>query len=99
MPKKVNLRNTIVTSNSLNTRPGAVAAVVAADADFVVGFKFNQSLLEEDVITAFEYVDKGGFRHDVLTASRVSEDHCIIDINKIDIIEMKHAVRSELWKK
>ena len=99
MLKKVNLRNTIITWDSLNTRPGTVSAVVNADADFVVGLKSNQGLLEEDVITAFAFVDKGGYRHDVLTANRVSEDHGRIESKNIDIIEMKHAVRPELRKK
>ena len=75
MFKQVNFRNTIVTWDSLNTRSGTVSAVVDADADFVVGLKSNQSLLEEDVITTFEYVDKGGYRHEVLTANRVLEEH------------------------
>lgn len=99
MLKKVNLRNTIVTWDSLNTRLGTVVAVVDADADFVVGLKSNQSLLEEDAITAFEYVDKDGYRYEVLTASRVSEYHGRIETKKIDIIEIKHDIRSELKKK
>lgn len=41
MLKKVNLRNTIITWDSLNTRPGTLSAVVDADADFVVGLKSN----------------------------------------------------------
>ncbi|MGN0894890.1 MAG: ISAs1 family transposase [Succinivibrio sp.] len=99
MLKKVNLRNTIVTWDSLNTRPGTVSAVVDADADFVVGLKSNQALLEEDVITAFEYVDRGRYRNEVLSATKVLDEHGRIETKQIDIIEMKHAVRTELTKK
>lgn len=73
MLKKVNLKNTIVIWDSFNTRLGTESAVVDADADIVEGLKFNQSLLEDDVITTFEFVDKDGYRHEALTDNRVSK--------------------------
>ncbi|MBQ3883464.1 MAG: ISAs1 family transposase [Succinivibrio sp.] len=99
MLKKVILRNTILTWDSLNTRPGTVSAVVDVNADCVVGLKSNQSTLEEDVRTAFEFVDNGKYKHEVLSATRVLDEHGRIETKQIDILEMKHAVRSELRKK
>lgn len=66
MLKKLKRRNKIVTRDPLNTKPCTVSAIVDADAVIVVGLKSNHFLLEEAVITSFEYVDKGGYRHDGL---------------------------------
>lgn len=99
MLKKVNLRNTIITWDSLNTRPVTVSAVVDADADFVVGLKSNQSALEDDVKTAFEFLDKDKYNHQCWSFEKVLEGHGRIETKQIEIIEMKNAVRTELRKK
>lgn len=97
--KKVNLRNTILTWDSINTRPGTVAAVVDADADCVVGLKSNQGNLYDDVKTAFEYMDRDRYREQVWSANKIYEGHGRIESKQIEILEMKHAVSAELRKK
>lgn len=41
----------------------------------------------------------GKYKNEVLTATRVLDEHGRIESKQINIIEMKHAVRSELRKK
>ncbi|MBO6258681.1 MAG: hypothetical protein J6M93_05040, partial [Succinivibrio sp.] len=65
-------------------------------ADFVVGLKSNQSALEDDVKTAFEFLDKDKYNHQCWTFEKVLEGHGRIETKQIEIIEMKNAVRTEL---
>lgn len=49
--------------------------------------------------TAFEYVDNSWFKIIILSATKVFEVHGRIETKQIDIVEMKHAVRTELRNK
>lgn len=68
MIKDLNLANSILTFDAINTRAATLKAVTEADADFLVCLKSNQGYLYEEVCDSFTFADSDRYLGEVLSS-------------------------------
>ena len=99
MLDKVNVENSILVWDAINTRTKTLETVISHKADYLVSLKSNQGLLFEEVTTAFEFVDSNRYAFDVLSSQRTSSEHGRIEDKTIEIIEANKALSKAMQKK
>ena len=92
MIKDLNLSNSILTWDAINTRAATLKAVTEADADFLVCLKSNQGYLYEEVCDSFTFADADRYLGEVLSSKRVSSDHGRIEKKEITILDAEHGL-------
>ena len=93
------VKNAILTWDAINTHPDTINAVVGAGADAVTCLKENCGLIYDDVVTAFEYFDKGKFPGEYAQSSQVTSEHGRIEEKTITILEFKYCATKPVQKK
>ena len=99
MIKDLNLANSILTWDAINTRAATLKAVTEADADFLVCLKSNQGYLYEEVCDSFTFADADRYLGEVLSSKRVSSDHGRIEEKEITILDAEHGLSKEMQRK
>lgn len=99
MLDKVNVENSILVWDAINTRTKTLEAVISHKADYLVSLKSNQGLLFEEVTTAFDFVDTNRYAYDVLSSQRTTSEHGRIEDKTIEIIEASKALSKAMQKK
>ena len=99
MIKALNLRNTILTWDAINTRPYTVKAVVDANADFLACLKDSQGNLIDDVKTGFQFYDIDKYSRESVSSTMVFEAHGRKEGKEIAILDAKYALSKEMRKK
>lgn len=100
MIKDLNLANSILTWDAINTRAAAtLKAVTEADADFLVCLKSNQGYLYEEVFDSFTFADADRYLGEVLSSKRFSSDHGRIEEKEITILDAEHGLSKEMQRK
>ena len=92
MIKDLNLSNSILTWDAINTRAATLKAVTEANADFLVCLKSNQGYLYEEVCDSFTFADADRYLGEVLSSKRVSSDHGRIEKKEITILDAEHGL-------
>ena len=93
------VKNAILTWDAINTHPDTINAVVGAGADAVTCLKENCGLIYDDVVTAFEYFDKGKFPGEYAQSSQVTSEHGRIEEKTITVLEFKYCATKTVRKK
>ena len=83
MIKDLNLSNSILTWDAINTRAATLKAVTEADADFLACLKSNQGYLYEEICDSFTFADADRYLGEVLSSKRVSSDYGRIEEKEI----------------
>lgn len=83
MIQDLNLSNSILTWDAINTGTATLKAVTEADADFQVCLKSNQGYLYEEVCDSFTFADADRYLGEVLSSKRVSSDHGRIEEKEV----------------
>ena len=91
MIKDLNLANSILTWDAINTRAATLKAVTEADADFLVCL--------EEVCDSFTFADADRYLGEVLSSKRVSSDHGRIEEKEITILDAEHGLSKEMQRK
>lgn len=99
MIKDLNLANSILTWNAINTRATTLKAVTEVNADFLVCLKSNQGYLYEEVCDSFTFADADRYLGEVLSSKRVSSDHGRIEEKEITILDAEHGLSKEIQRK
>lgn len=99
MIERINLTNTILTWDALNTRQKTLKAVVDASADFVVCLKNNQEHLFDEVTDGFSFVDRDRFTGEILSSVRTESGHGRIETKDITIISTEDGLSKEMRRK
>ena len=99
MIKDLNLANSILTWDAINTRAATLKAVTGANADFLVCLKSNQGYLYEEVFDSFTFADADRYLSEVLSSKRVSSDHGRIEEKEITILDAEHGLSKEMQRK
>lgn len=99
MIERINLTNTILTWDALNTRQKTLKAVVDASADFVVCLKNNQEHLFDEVTDGFSFVDRDRFTGEILSSVRTESGHGRIETKVITIISTEDGLSKEMRRK
>ena len=99
MIKDLNLSNSILTWDAINTRAATLKAVTEADADFLACLKSNQGYLYEEICDSFTFADADRYLGEVLSSKRVSSDHGRIEEKEITILDAEHGLSKEMQRK
>ena len=96
----INVSNTIITWDALNTRVNTLESVVAKGADFVVSLKENQGALYDAVEDAFSYIGESTLIDDYLNECRqIWYGHGRIEEKECFILPAQVVLPKELAKK
>ena len=99
MIKDLNLANSILTWDAINTRAATLKAVTEANADFLVCLKSNQGYLYEEVCDSFTFADADRYLGEALSSKRISSDHGRIEEKEITILDSEHGLSKEMQRK
>jgi len=95
----INVANSILGWDAINTHVNTLDKVIEKGADFVVSIKSNQDYLYEDIETAFQYLDSNRYKGEVYHSSRTSDEHGRIEEKVIDILDATESLTKEMRKK
>lgn len=95
MLKYVNVKNTILAWDAINTHISTMSAVIEAGGDFLCSLKRNQKLTLEEVSFAFQHRDNDYLMQD----DKVLSEHGRIEQRHIEILPAEIALSKENQRK